>query len=263
MTFLDNIMSAFKKGGKKKPPVTDVMKSVETDQIIQPQQNKKARKASGNLYLDAKDNWLERYGCFAQQNHDLRRAVIALAVLLLISLSGNIYQSSLPKFLPWMVGINEENGEYFSAGFARTLDPQDVGSRVIKSDLTKFIKNWRSVTADQDLQDKMLQELIAYSSSATQIYLHEWFSGQNPYKRAANVLVSIQMNGVPHQVSQNAWRCEWTEIVRDRKGKTIESVRWEATLTIAFVEQETVEQIISNPLGLLVADITANPLLQQ
>lgn len=220
-------------------------------------------KSSNNPYLDSKEAWLERHGCFAQQNHDLRRGILALAIFLLMSLGGNIYQASLPKFLPWMVGINAENGEYFSAGFARPLDPKDVSSRVIKSDLAKFIKNWRSVTADQDLQDKMLSELIAYSSVATQAFLHEWYNEHNPYKRAANVLVSTQMKGAPHQVSQSAWRCEWTEVVRDRKGKTIETVQWEATLTIAFVDQESIEQIMSNPLGLMVADITANPLLQQ
>lgn len=251
MSFFDTIKNMFRKGARKSPPASEVMQSVDVE------------RSSGNPYLDAKDNWLERYGCFAQQNHDLRRGIMALAVFLLISLGGNIYQSSLPKFLPWMVSINEENGEYFSAGFATPLDPKDVLPKTTMSTLAKFIKNWRSVTADQDLQDKMLEELIAYSSVATQTYLHEWFSAHNPYKRAANVLVSTQMKGAPHQVAQNAWRCEWTETVRDRKGKTIESVRWEATLTIAFVEQETIEQIIANPLGLMVADITANPLLQQ
>jgi type IV secretory pathway TrbF-like protein len=53
------------------------------------------------------------------------------------------------------------------------------------------------------------------------------------------------------------------ETIRDRSGKTLEKTRFEATLTIGIAPPAKEEDILQNPMGIVVVNIYFNRLLQQ
>ncbi|MDL2285499.1 type IV secretion system protein [Desulfovibrio sp. OttesenSCG-928-F07] len=216
--------------------------------------------ASNNPYLNAKKEWLERYGDIIAQNHNLRVFSMFILMALILSIGGNIYQATQSKYIPYVVAIDKV-GKVQSGAMPKPL--ANIPNEVIQSELTTFLQNWRSVTADADLQNRMLEKLVAYSTPQVRAILQEWFSQNNPYKRAETHLVSIEMTGLPHQVSKHAYRAEWLEITRDRQGKTIERSKYEAVFTIAILPPETEADIVQNPLGLMIVDANFSRLLRQ
>ncbi|MDR2893689.1 MAG: type IV secretion system protein [Deltaproteobacteria bacterium] len=218
--------------------------------------------ASGNPFLNAKQEWLERHGDYIAQASTWRSTAWLLLLISLISISGNVIQAMQYKTIPYVVSV-DSLGNTHSVGVARGILPSEVPKEVIQSDLSNFIINWRSVTADADLQNRMLTKLIAFSSSATQTTLQDWFNQNNPFKRAGSILVSVELKGLPQKVSDYAWRVEWLESVRDRKGKVMEQTSYEATLTVGINPPTSEAEILANPMGVIVADVYFNKLLQQ
>lgn len=215
-----------------------------------------------NPYLNARQEWMERYGSYIAQARNWRFFALAAAVALILSVAGNVVQATQYKAIPYVVSV-DSLGNTHSVGIPRDLKPGDVPAQVIQSEIFNYITNWRSVTADADLQNRMLKRLIAFSSLNAKTVLQEWFKSNNPYKRAETNLVSIEMSGLPQPVAQNSWRAEWTETIRDRKGKKLDSTKYEATLTIAIVLPGSEQEIIENPLGIMVADLYFSKLLKQ
>jgi type IV secretion system protein VirB5 len=221
-----------------------------------------APEPSGNPYLAARQEWLERYGDYISQAHNSRVITLVALLLCVLSITGNVIQATQFKVVPYVVAV-DSLGNTHSAGAARNLRATDVPSAVMQAEVANYIRNWRGVTADADLQNRMLTRLVAFSSSQARTILQEWFAGNDPYKRAETVLVSADVTGLPQKVSDNAWRVEWLETVRDRSGKTLERIRFEATLTIGVVPPSTEEEILQNPFGIVVANVVFSRLLQQ
>lgn len=222
----------------------------------------KEKDSGNNPYLNGKTEWLERYGNYISQAHNWRVFALTCLVISILSLTCNVYQAVQFKVMPHVITV-DKLGNTHSAGVAHGLKPTDVPREVIQSELANYISNWRIVTADADLQNRMLDKLIAYSNGATRKMLQDWFTENNPYKRAQNNLVSVDLKGLPQQVAQNSWRAEWTESVRDRSGKVLEEIKYEGTFTVGIVPPETEADIIKNPFGIMVADLYFNKLLQQ
>ncbi len=224
-------------------------------------QESKSKPQGSNPYLNAKAEWLERYGDYISQAHNWRVFALSCVALLGVSLLGNVIQAKQFKVVPYVVAL-DELGNTHSAGVAQNLT-SEVPKRVIQAEISNYISNWRNVTADADLQKRMLTRLIAFSADPTKEILQDWFNSNNPYKRAETMLVSVDLKGLPQQVSQNAWRVEWTEKEKNRQGKTLQEIQYEATITVAILPPETEEEILANPLGVMIADIYYNKLLQQ
>jgi type IV secretion system protein VirB5 len=154
-------------------------------------------------------------------------------------------------------------GNTHAAGVARTFQPSQIPTEVIQAELANYVRNWRTVTVDADLQNRMLTRLISFSNSETRNLLHDWFRANDPFRRAETVLVAVDLRGLPQQVSQNAWRVEWTETSRNRQGGLLGQVRYEGTFSVGFAPPTSEDEILRNPLGILVAGIQSSRLLQQ
>jgi len=75
--------------------------------------------------------------------------------------------------------------------------------------------------------------------------------------------VQAAVKGLPLPVSQDSWRVEWTETVRNHAGALMEEPQAsEATLAIQVQPPETDEQIVYNPGGIFVTGVSFSKILK-
>lgn len=211
-------------------------------------------------FLEAKREWFERNGDIIQQAAQWRTASLFAFALLGISLCGNVAQGLQNKVVPYIVQVDSLGN---AAATRRADAPATTPDRVVQAEIANVITNWRTVTADLTLQQQMLSRLSAFVTGSAKGVVKEWLAANNPYDRAKDALVSVNIKGVPLPVSANSWRVEWVETVRNHAGVTQETTAYEATVTIKIMPPKTDAQVVANPGGVVVTDLAFGKLLGQ
>jgi type IV secretion system protein VirB5 len=213
-----------------------------------------AKSAPGaNPFLDAKTEWLERHGDYIAAAASWRQIAALALIALLASLAGNFFQLSKAKVIPYIIEVDKLG----AATAVRPLQQSaDVPRRLIQAEIVNVIANWRTVTADLDLQKKLVGRLAAFIGGSATGTIQEWYKSNNPYIRAHEVLVSVDVSGQPQPVSADSWRVSWQETTRNHTGATLDTTRYEATVTIALVPPKDEAQVIVNPGGVMVIGLS-------
>ncbi|MDR1397153.1 MAG: type IV secretion system protein [Desulfarculales bacterium] len=217
--------------------------------------------SQNNPYLNGKQEWLERYGSYIKARAFWRAMAFLCVILAILATSGSIILIHQHKVVPYIVAV-DSLGKSVAVGRADAASP--VPARLIQAEIANIISNWRTVTADIDLQRRMLEKLSYFMAGSAKGQIKEWFDLNNPYQRAAKgTLAQITIKGVPHAVSSGSWRVEWTETVRNHTGVIIEVPRrYEATLAIQIQPPTTDEQILKNPGGIYVTELSFSTILE-
>ena len=212
-----------------------------------------------NPYLQARDEFYDSVGYPVKAAAQWRLAAFISFFLLALSLAGNVIQASREKVVPYVVAV-DKLGAALAVRRADTASPTPVA--VIQAELANIIINWRTVTADLDLQARMIDRLSAFTRGAAKGVLTEWFEKNNPVVRARNGrLVSVNIKSLPLPVSQNSWRIEWQETLRNHVGVTVETTQYEATMTVAVQPPRTEAEILKNPGGVYITELSFGTVL--
>ncbi|MDR1083361.1 MAG: type IV secretion system protein [Deltaproteobacteria bacterium] len=221
---------------------------------------KKNRKTN-NPYIDGHIEWQEMFGSYVHQAFLWRIVAFLCLIISIISVYGNVYQAKQNKIVPYVVEI-DKLGNALAVGRADVAAP--IPRAIIQSDLARIIVDWRTVTADMDLQRRMVDRLSHFVAGPAQGFITEWFQNNNPYSVAKdNKLVQIDVKGLPLPVSNESWRVEWTETVRNHTGAFITAAAYEATMRISIIPPATDAQIMSNPGGIRVTELSYSRVLTQ
>jgi type IV secretion system protein VirB5 len=222
--------------------------------------NKRETKlATGNPYIDAHAIWMEMYGSHVHQAYVWRLVAIGCLLITLVSVYGNYVQANQFKVVPYVVQVDKLGRAMPVARADAAIPPPRP---LIQAELAQVITSWRTVTADLDLQKRMVDRLSNFVTGAAQGFLTDWFAANNPYKTAKeNKLVQVEIKGLPLPVSQNSWRVEWTETLRNHVGTFLQAITYEATLSIKIVPPDTDDRIIQNPGGIWVTEISYSKVL--
>ena len=219
----------------------------------------KKAKWTGNPYLDGRAEWQEMFGSYVHQAYVWRIVALLCLLTTLLSVCGNVYQSGQNKVVPYIVEV-DRLGQQNAVRRADVASP--VPQRIIQSEIARVVTNWRTVTADLDLQRRMVDRLSNFVAGSAQGFLSEWYQANNPYKAAReNVLVQVDIKGLPLPVSNNSWRIEWTETVRNHAGTFVSATTYEATMMIEIQPPTTDDLIIKNPVGLWVTELSFSKVL--
>jgi type IV secretion system protein VirB5 len=222
---------------------------------------KTQNKRTNNPYLDGHNEWQEMFGGYVYQALIFKIIAILCLLITLISVYGNVYQAKQNKIVPYVVEIDK-------LGQAAAVKRADIVTQIpkslIQSELAEVIVNWRTVTADLDLQRRMVDRLSSFVSGSAQGFITEWFEKNNPYAVAKeNKLVQVEIKGLPLPVSNESWRVEWTETVRNHAGNFISSTAYEATMRIKISPPTVDAQIMVNPGGVWVIELSYSKVLSQ
>jgi type IV secretion system protein VirB5 len=219
----------------------------------------KKNQTTGNPYIDGHNEWQEMFGSYVNQAYIWRIVAIICLLITGVSVYGNVIQSKQNKVVPYIVQV-DKLGTAAAVGRADLASP--APRALIQAELANVITNWRTVTADLDLQRRMVDRLSHFISGAAQGFVTEWFEANNPYKIAReNKLIHVDIKGLPLPVSNDSWRVEWTETIRNHVGTFLSATTYEATLKIIVVPPKTDSEIIVNPGGVWITELSYSRVL--
>ncbi|MDR0496652.1 MAG: type IV secretion system protein [Treponema sp.] len=214
---------------------------------------------SNNPYAAAREEWLERYGSYIKRAAQWRMAAFLCLAALLISIFGNVFQLQQQKIVPYIIEVD-------STGNSRAVARVEIGQtpeRVIQAEIVNFIRDWRTVTADVELQRKMIERLSYFSAGSAKGFLREWYAQNNPHELSQKRLISVEPKGLPLAVSASSYRVEWTEITRSHAGMETDRQTYEATLGIQINPPSSDAVIMRNPSGVYIISLSIAKVLRQ
>lgn len=210
---------------------------------------------NGNPYLNGREEWLERYGSYISRAAQWRMAAFICLLLTGISLTGNVMQASQVKTVPYIIEVDKLGK---SAVVARADRASATPQRLIQAEIAACVSSWRTVTADMELQQKMIERLSFFMAGSAKGVLREWYEANNPYEIAkSGKLVHVEIKGLPLPVSSDSYRVEWVESVRSHAGVLLDSHSYEATVTIQINPPTVDAVILRNPGGVYITALSA------
>jgi len=130
--------------------------------------------------------------------------------------------------------------------------------RLIQAEIAACVSDWRTVTADVELQQKMIERLSYFTAGSAKGVLREWYEVNNPYEIAkTGRLVHVEIRSLPLPVSSDSYRVEWLETVRSHAGVLLDSHTYEATVTIQVNPPTEDEVLLRNPGGIYITSLSA------
>lgn len=211
-----------------------------------------AEEKQNNPYLDGRREWNERYGSYIAQAKNWRLFALFLLVISAISIAGVIYIGSQSKIRPYIVQVSEI-GQPIASGEMKQLKYDE---KVVKFGLADFITNLRTIyKADLNIQKKYVNTAYKYLNKGLPAYsqISEYYRANNPVSQEFDKQVEI-ISVLP--LAQNQYQIDWIEKQFDKNGIMLNQSRYRATTNIMFKAPTTEPEVINNPIGLFIRDIS-------
>ena len=209
----------------------------------------------GSPYLNGREEWLERYGSYISRAAQWRMAAFICLLITVVSISGNVIQASQVKTIPYIIEVDKLGNMGAVARADRASTPP---KRLIQAEIAKCISDWRTVTADVELQQKMIERLSFFMAGSAKGVLRQWYEANNPYEIAkSGKLVHVEIKGLPLPVSADSYRVEWVETVRSHAGVMLDAHTYEATVTIQINPPTADAVLLRNPGGVYITALSA------
>ncbi|MCZ6133804.1 VirB8/TrbF family protein [Campylobacter ureolyticus] len=206
-----------------------------------------------NPYLDAKREWLERYGNYISQKRNWQIIAVLSAIISLICVIFLGYSTTQNKLIPYVIEV-DKLGNTSKVGVVQNIDLKNPN--VIKYSLNTFIYSWRSVWGDIEIQRKFIFDAYAYlePNSKAFNFINEEYREKNPFKQVSKKNVRVKVKSI---VPQNAdtWQVEWEEETRNLKEEIISQITYRGFFQVKQIVPTTEEQILKNPLGIFIFDL--------
>jgi type IV secretion system protein TrbF len=203
------------------------------------------------VYLAARREWNERYGDYIAQANNWRLIAVAALGVAAVAVAGNVWQSSQSRVQPFIVEV-DKLGDALAIQRADVASPVPLG--VVRAQIARYIQDVRTVSIDVQAERAFINEAYAMvdKNSAALTFLNNYFSANDPFKRASSETVSAHVESVLPLPGSNTWRVEWREDTVARDGRPEFSKHWEATITVSINPPTTDAAILVNPTGLFV-----------
>lgn len=125
-----------------------------------------------NPYLNGRREWLERYGSYISRASNWRMVAFISLMIATLSIFCNVIQANQVKTIPYIIEVDK-------LGKSSVVNRADRASsaplRLIQADIASCITDWRTVTADVELQKQMISRLSYYFAGAAKGILKEWY----------------------------------------------------------------------------------------
>jgi type IV secretion system protein TrbF len=203
------------------------------------------------VYLAARREWNERYGDYIAQANNWRLIAVAALGVAAVAVAGNVWQSSQSRVQPFIVEV-DKLGDALAIQRADVASPVPLG--VVRAQIARYIQDVRTVSIDVQAERAFINEAYAMvdRNSAALTFLNNYFSANDPFKRATTETVSAHVESVLPLPGSTTWRVEWREDTVARDGRPEFSKHWEATITVSINPPTTDAAILVNPTGLFV-----------
>ncbi|MBQ7151414.1 MAG: conjugal transfer protein TrbF [Synergistaceae bacterium] len=207
-----------------------------------------------NPYLSARKEYGDRYG--AAVNEAARWRQISLFLLFLSLAFGGmmIWLANQNKVVPYVVQIDKQG---YSVAIRAAEESQATDNRVVIATLSQFIQNFKSVVTDPRAQRKMVNDVYNYvaKGSAAEASITHYYTEHNPFQMP-NTNVEVEIDSVLGVgEGGTSWQILWVERLYEN-GTLDNSTEWRAIATISVSPVQDVSEIMKNPLGIYVKEIS-------
>ena len=214
---------------------------------------------AANSYVQEWRDWDERYADPVIGKRNWQVAAGGLLLLNIILAAGMVWLSGRSRYIPYIIEVDKLG---YGLTVPQPLTPAsvpDVTARMERYELAVFIREARAVSSDPQVEQQMLNSLLAHARGAADRYLDEYYhsdSSNNPFQIAQKQTISVDIDSIL-PLSAKSYEVRWTERRRDLNGALIGApTHWEAELETEIVPPREAVAIESNPLGFYVDRIS-------
>lgn len=201
-------------------------------------------------YLAARREWNERYSGYIATANNWRLVALGSVATAIIAVGGLATVAAQHKVVPY-VAEYDGNGELVRVAAANVATAPN--SKQIVAALRNWIIGARTVYVDGRAIKNIIDQTYAmtYPGSPCFVTLSEYHRDFNPYQRAQNETVEVDVNTVV-QMSDKTWQINWTETTKPRsgQGKEPETKQYQGIVTTVIAPPTDDAQIRVNPLGI-------------
>lgn len=218
-----------------------------------------AKEVDNNPYLNAKTEWLERYGDYISQRRNWQIIALVCATSSLICILFLGYLSTQNKLIPYVVEV-DKLGNTAKVGMVSNIDLKNPN--VIKYSLHTFVYSWRSIWGSVETQKKFILDAYSYiePNSKAFAFLNEGYKKDNPFERASKENVRVKIKSIVPQ-NIDTWQVEWEEATTNLIEEPISNITYRGFFQIQQIVPTTEEQILKNPLGIFITDFNFSKIL--
>ncbi len=216
------------------------------------EQTKQNNNNSNNPYLDAKAEWLERYGDYISQKRNWQLAAFLCLLITLVCVFYVGYMGTQNKLIPYIIEV-DKLGNIQKVGMVQNTNLKNPN--VVKSSLNTFVYSWRTVWGEPEIQRKFILDAYNYvkPQSPAFMQINDFYKNNNPFERGTKEKAHVKIKSIVPQ-NINTWQVEWEEETKNLNQEKLSSVTWKGLFTIEQIEPTTEEEIRKNPLGIFIVD---------
>ncbi len=206
-----------------------------------------------NPYLAARREWDERYGDQITRARNWRTMAFLSGAIAMIAVGGMVWLSSKSHVVPFVV-VTDSLGRAVASGIADHASPADERAR--RASIISWVENLRLVTTDGIAQRKAIDRVYSQiaNGSQAQTFISEFYRTGQPFTRAANETVSVEMKSVLAN-SDRTFEVDWVETTRDLYGAVKSTDHWKGAFTIAVNPPKEERLARINPLGIYITSV--------
>ncbi|MCP3963591.1 MAG: conjugal transfer protein [bacterium] len=203
-------------------------------------------------FLRARREWDDRFAHLARGKRNWQLAALGLLAANLVLSAALAWLSTQSRITPFIVEV-DALGQAAAFGPAERLRKTD--ERLIRYQLSLFIRNLRTVVADAEAQREILTRAYAYAKGSAVTAINVFFLDNNPFEAARRQRVHVQVHSIL-PLSDDSWQVQWTETTLAPNVREGNATSWQAILSVEIDPPKTTETLLTNPLGLYVTEIT-------
>jgi len=214
---------------------------------------------AANPYVQGWREWDERYADLVVGKRNWQLAAGGLLIMGLILAGGMVWLAGRSKYIPYVVVVDRLGYGMTVSQPLTAVSVPDVTARMERYEVAAFIRQAREVSSDPQVEQQMLNSLLAHARGAADRFLDEYYHAEtphNPFQIAQKETVSVQIDSIL-QLSSKSYQVRWTEQAHDLNGiATAAPSHWEAQLQTEIMPPASDDAIVSNPLGFYVNQIS-------
>lgn len=208
-----------------------------------------------NPYVNARNEYQERYGEYIVSARNWRLAALASCGVTVLSLVANYHLATKSGTVPFVMEV-DRTGHTFFAGVPRAANLNEAA--ITKSALETWIRDTRSILADPYAERHYVDTVYSFLSKGSVAYrtLTSWYADRQPFELAAKETVDIEnVNALPigNEHETKTWTVTWDEVTTLADGSRNDPVKWRANITFERVPVSLSDaRIKDNPTGILI-----------
>ena len=205
-------------------------------------------------YQRAAQVWDERIGASRIQAKNWRLMAFGSLILSAGFATALVVQSARGTIVPWVVQVDR-------IGQAQAVAPAEADYRPtdpqIAFHLARFIEQVRSIPADAIIVRQNWLRAYDLMTPRAASFLNAWAQSHDPFAEVGREAVNVEVLNVVRR-TERTYDLQWRE-TRFVNGQQAGVERWRALITTGLQPPRTEAELMKNPLGLKIEDVSWTP----